>query len=156
MSSKTKMVGAGHHVRAKTNIPIIGILTQPILEGKMTDQYHKIKKEVEESHNSNDHSEEFKSAQYIEVTHVKFLESAGARVVPIDYTLTAEELKKRLKEVNGLYIPGDSETLVHHGNLEFTNSVKTILLWAQTHNEENNSHFPILGVSYGFLSMIRS
>ena len=26
------IVGAGHHVRAKTNIPIIGILTQPIPE----------------------------------------------------------------------------------------------------------------------------
>lgn len=24
------MVGAGHHVRAKNNVPIIGILTQPI------------------------------------------------------------------------------------------------------------------------------
>ena len=94
MSSKTQMVGAGHHVRAKTNIPVIGVLTQPILEGTMTDQYHKIKKQVEESHSSNDHSEEFPSAQYIEVTHVKFLESAGARVVPIDFTLTAEELKK--------------------------------------------------------------
>ena len=26
------MLGAGHHVRAKTNTPIIGILTQPIPE----------------------------------------------------------------------------------------------------------------------------
>tara|TARA_B110000238_G_C15771742_1_gene287901 strand:+ start:37 stop:141 length:105 start_codon:yes stop_codon:yes gene_type:complete len=26
------MVGAGHHVRAKTNIPVIGILTQPVTE----------------------------------------------------------------------------------------------------------------------------
>jgi len=39
---------------------------------------------------------------------VKFLESAGARVVPIDYTLTVEELRKKLREINGLYIPGDS------------------------------------------------
>jgi hypothetical protein len=31
MSGKP-IVGAGHHVRAKTNIPIIGILTQPIPE----------------------------------------------------------------------------------------------------------------------------
>jgi len=26
------MVGAGHHVRAKTNSPVIGILTQPFPE----------------------------------------------------------------------------------------------------------------------------
>ena len=87
---------------------------------------------------------------------MKFLESAGARVVPIDYSLSAEDFKKRLREINGLYIPGDSSTLVHHGNLGYTNAVKLALLWAQTHNEENNSHFPIMGVGYGFLSMIRS
>jgi hypothetical protein len=90
------------------------------------------------------------------MSHVKFLESAGARVVPIDYKLPTEELKARLREINGLYIPGDSQTLVHHGNLHFTNAVKTVLLWAQTHNEQNNSHFPIMGVGYGFLAMMRS
>ena len=60
MSTKTQMVGAGHHVRAKTNIPVVGILTQPIVkENKiMMDQYHKIKKQLEDNHNSNDHSEE--------------------------------------------------------------------------------------------------
>lgn len=84
------------------------------------------------------------------------MESAGARVVPIDYTLSVEELKKRLREVNGLYIPGDSKTLVKHGNFDFTKAVETVLLWAQLHNEESNSHFPIMGVGYGFLSMIRS
>ena len=77
-------------------------------------------------------------------------------MVPIDYTLTVEELKKKLRDVNGLYIPGDSQTLVNHGNLAFTNAVKQVLLWAQLHNEQNNSHFPIMGVGYGYLSMIRS
>ena len=50
MSTKTQMVGAGHHVRAKTNIPVVGILTQPIVkENKiMMDQYHKIKKQLED------------------------------------------------------------------------------------------------------------
>jgi hypothetical protein len=68
--------------------------------------------------------------QFIEASHVKFLESAGARVIAIDYTLPNEEIKKWLRQINGLYIPGDSESLVTHGNLAFTNSVKTILLWA--------------------------
>ena len=61
-----------------------------------------------------------------------------------------------MKEINGLYIPGDSKTLVQHVNLDFTNAVETVLLWAQLHNEQSNSHFPIMGVGYGFLSMIRS
>ena len=30
----SKMIGAGHHVRAETNTPIIGILMQPIPEVK--------------------------------------------------------------------------------------------------------------------------
>ena len=43
-----------------------------------------------------------------------------------------------------------------HGNLAFTKAVGAILSWAQIHNEESNKHFPIMGVGYGFLSMIRS
>ena len=31
------MIGAGHHVRAKTNTPIIGILMQPIPQEKLGD-----------------------------------------------------------------------------------------------------------------------
>ena len=31
------MIGAGHHVRAKTNTPIIGILMQPIPSSKNGD-----------------------------------------------------------------------------------------------------------------------
>jgi len=43
---------------------------------------------------------------------VQFLESAGARVIAIDYRLNDNELKKILGQVNGVYIPGDAiETL---------------------------------------------
>jgi len=45
---------------------------------------------------------------YIETTHVKFLESAGARVVPIDYTKSEDHIRNQLESINGLYIPGDS------------------------------------------------
>jgi len=31
--ASSPMVGAGHHVRAETNVPIIGVLTQPIPGG---------------------------------------------------------------------------------------------------------------------------
>lgn len=34
--------------------------------------------------------------------------AGGARVVPIDYHLSEEELFKELSQVNGLYIPGDA------------------------------------------------
>ena len=44
------IVGAGHHVRAKTNVPVIGILTQPIPSTqngdshRWMDEFERIKK----------------------------------------------------------------------------------------------------------------
>lgn len=54
------------------------------------------------------------------MSHVKFLESAGARVVPIDYTEDMVVMKKQLESINGLYIPGDSPSLIQKSNLEYT------------------------------------
>ncbi len=58
---------SGHHVRAKTNQPIIGVLTQPL-----------------PSEWNNDLELTYKS--FFESSHADFLQAAGARVVPIDYT----------------------------------------------------------------------
>jgi hypothetical protein len=80
-------------------------------------------------------SDPFPKKQFIETSHVKFLESAGARVVPIDFTLDPEQLKTLLSQINGVYIPGDQKTLVGNGDYAFTKTVQQILLWAQTHNE---------------------
>ena len=90
------------------------------------------------------------------MSHVKFLESAGARVVPVDYTDGLDIMKKQLRNLNGIYIPGDSPSLIEKTNIEYTHKVRDILLWAQNHNEEDDLHFPVMGVGYGFLSMIRS
>jgi hypothetical protein len=46
--------------------------------------------------------------------------------------------------------------LVSHGNYAFTKTVQKIIQWAQLHNEDENSHFPIMGVGYGFLSLMKS
>lgn len=45
---------------------------------------------------------------YISATHVKFLEAAGARIVPVSFRLRDSSLKKLLAQLNGIYIPGDS------------------------------------------------
>ena len=55
-----------------------------------------------------------------------------------------------------MYIPGNSKTLVSHGDYPYTKAVQRILDWAQTHNEVEDQHFPIMGVGYGMLSMIKS
>jgi hypothetical protein len=44
----------------------------------------------------------------ISASQVKFLESAGARVVVIDYRMQYAELTKLLGSINGIYITGES------------------------------------------------
>jgi len=100
--------------------------------------------------------EVYPQKQFIEASHVRFLESSGARVVPIDYTLDNERMTQQLENINGLYIPGDSKSLVGSGNFQFTKTVQRALKWAQDHNEKEANHFPVLGVGYGMVSLIKS
>lgn len=65
---------------------------------------------------------------YIPASHVKFLEAAGARVVPVSYRLGKDKLFKTISQLNGLYIPGD--TYANLDNLKYMYTVKTILTWA--------------------------
>lgn len=39
----------------------------------------------------------FPKGMFIEQTHVKFLEAAGARVVPVDYTMTEHQLGELMR-----------------------------------------------------------
>ena len=45
-------------------------------------------------------------AQYIAASYVKWIESAGGRVVPIPYNGTNEEMDKIFEHINGLLLPG--------------------------------------------------
>lgn len=49
---------------------------------------------------------------YIPKAHVRFLEQAGVRVVPISFRSSADELASLLNQVNGVYMPGDSPASV--------------------------------------------
>jgi hypothetical protein len=64
------------------------------------------------------------------MSHVKFLESSGARVVPVDYTDNMDVMKKQLRNLNGIYIAGDSASLIEKSNIEYTQKVRDIILWA--------------------------
>lgn len=72
--------------------PVIGILKQPVY------------KELEEQLS-------WTPGYYIDSTHVKYLEGAGARVVPIDLDLHPKELMNLMKKLNGVYIPGDHSSV---------------------------------------------
>ena len=86
------MINAGHHVRAKNNQPIFGILTQPIPEAWSS---------------SLEQPPTFNS--FFESSHADFLQAAGARVVPIDYRIDVASLNRELAQISGVYIPGDTK-----------------------------------------------
>jgi len=71
---------AGHHIRSKTNSPIIGVLTQPLPDLWLED-------ESISSMNWN---------TYFEASHAEFLQAGGARVIPLDYRLEWSSMTKVL------------------------------------------------------------
>jgi len=60
--------------------------------------------------------------------------------------------------LNGVYIPGDFKEIVdsNDGAFKFTRTIRHILQWAQNHHVQEGKHFPVMGVGYGFLSLIKS
>ena len=80
--------------------------------------------------------------------------AGGARVVPLDYRLTEKALKEELSQLNGVYIPGD--TRASFTDPLFNYQVGTILSWAQDHNNDVSRHFPVVGMGYGYLTMLQS
>jgi gamma-glutamyl hydrolase len=71
------------------NRPVIGVLAQPLSENQ-----------VSEDRNS-----------YIAASYVKFIEGAGARVVPIPYDLPKQQLYNLFQQLNGLLFPGGGADL---------------------------------------------
>jgi len=71
------------------NRPIIGILTQPGNGG-----YGDVAEDLQNK------------TQYIAASYVKFVESGGARVVPIFYNSTKDQLDQLFDSINGILLPG--------------------------------------------------
>ena len=74
--------------------------------------------------------------------------------MPIPYTLKETRLYRFLEKLNGVYIPGDSEAVLT--NQKYTDTLRHIVQWAQKHNDEVGDHFPLIAVSYGYLSLIQN
>ena len=91
---------------------------------------------------------------FIMMSHVKFLEQGGARIVPISYRLTDNQLNRILSQVNGVYIPGDTPIILE--NERYLDKVRAILQWAQDRNQQQSpkDHFPLIAVNYGYLALM--
>eukprot|EP00697_Spironema_sp_BW2_P017805 gnl/Spiro4/9612_TR5101_c1_g1_i1.p1 gnl/Spiro4/9612_TR5101_c1_g1~~gnl/Spiro4/9612_TR5101_c1_g1_i1.p1 ORF type:complete len:388 (+),score=106.95 gnl/Spiro4/9612_TR5101_c1_g1_i1:31-1164(+) len=115
------------------NRPIVGIITQPIDGASTWRQF---------------------GSSFINADYVKWLAAGGARVVPIRYDGTDEELFQTLSSVNGLLFPGGGDILNH---TKYYSSGQKLFAAALKSNDQGN-YFPVWGTCLGFeeLSMLVS
>ena len=98
-------LAATHEGRVITNTPIYGILTQPFLD-------------VAEPADENGNFASFATSEasmhnsFIMMSHVKYLQAGGARIIPVSYRLDKNQLNQALEQINGIYIPGDSPAVL--------------------------------------------
>ncbi|KAG7524534.1 gamma-glutamyl hydrolase-like [Solea senegalensis] len=78
-------------------------------------------------------------------THVKFLESGGARVVPIKIHQTVEEYKRLFNSINGVYFPGGC---VNCTSSAYARSAKIFYDLAIEANKKGD-YFPVWGTCLG-------
>ncbi|KAK4285859.1 hypothetical protein QN277_002496 [Acacia crassicarpa] len=84
------------------------------------------------------------NASYIAASYVKFVESAGARVIPLIYTEPPEQLLKKLDLVNGVLFTGGSA----NSGLYFE-TIRTIFKKVLEKNDGGH-HFPLYATCLGF------
>ncbi|XP_061623700.1 gamma-glutamyl hydrolase isoform X2 [Phyllopteryx taeniolatus] len=114
-------------IRHKQNIvndrPVIGILTQ-IVSDEVMKQY---------------------GSTYIPASYVKYIESAGSRVMPIRLTLTTAEYGNIFSRINGLLLIGGAS------NLETSDFARVSKIFYQLALKANEAgdHFPVWGTCLG-------
>lgn len=87
---------------------------------------------------------------YISAAYVKYLEAAGAHVVPILTTWSDDEVRTIFQSINGVFIPGGGASLV---DSMFMHNVRLLLRLAEDANN-NGDYFPIWGTCLGFEAML--
>ncbi|XP_057593132.1 gamma-glutamyl hydrolase [Hippopotamus amphibius kiboko] len=94
------------------------------------------------------HSENMKTLgkYYIAASYVKYLESAGARVVPVRLDLKNEEYGKLFKSINGILFPGGSVNLLKSGYAHVAKIFYDLAIQAFG----NGDYFPVWGTCLGF------
>jgi gamma-glutamyl hydrolase len=84
---------------------------------------------------------------YLAASYVKFIESAGARVVPINYYASEEELDKLFDSLNGFLFVG--------GGSAFPPSAQYIFDKTKQSND-NGDYIPLFGICMGFQWLLLS
>ncbi|KAF6099379.1 gamma-glutamyl hydrolase [Phyllostomus discolor] len=108
---------------SKAEKPIIGILMQ----GCRTKEMKKLGK------------------YYIAASYIKYLESAGARVVPIRPDLTKEEYEKLFQSINGVLFPGGGADLRKSGYAQAAKIFYSLAI----KSFDGGDYFPVWGTCLG-------
>jgi gamma-glutamyl hydrolase len=115
-----------HHPSSSSSsnrVPIVGILTQ-------------------------DYQEQSNTKQFISASYVKILHSIGARVIPLIYTWSQEEMADALKGLDGVLFAGGGQDITL--NSPYTLAAKQILMYAESKNVKEKDSFAIWGICLGW------
>ncbi|XP_027259275.1 gamma-glutamyl hydrolase isoform X3 [Cricetulus griseus] len=83
---------------------------------------------------------------YIAASYVKYIEAAGARVVPIRIDLTQEDYAGLFRSINGILFPGGSVSIL---NSDYSHVAK-IFYSKAIESYDDGDHFPVWGTCLGF------
>ncbi|XP_036377002.1 gamma-glutamyl hydrolase [Megalops cyprinoides] len=86
------------------------------------------------------------ATSYIAASYVKFLESAGARVVPVKVNQTHQEYERLFNSINGVLFPGGGVNLTTSGYAEAARVFYNLALKANSEGD----YFPVWGTCLGF------
>jgi hypothetical protein len=124
------------------NKPVIGILTIPMSIWFIDNIMH--------------NTENIKS--YLPAAYVRWIENSGARVVPLQYTLTKPLLISELMQINGAIICGENGAVnyldlhkdanIDNEAIRWMKAAFTIFEFAKKENHQDR-HFPLLGIGTG-------
>eukprot|EP01086_Lenisia_limosa_P015006 TRINITY_DN4696_c0_g1_i1.p1 TRINITY_DN4696_c0_g1~~TRINITY_DN4696_c0_g1_i1.p1 ORF type:complete len:316 (-),score=28.88 TRINITY_DN4696_c0_g1_i1:53-1000(-) len=107
--------------------PIIGLVAQPL--------------EWNDEH----------STPYVAASYVKWLESAGARVVVLQYKMTKDELAHILPHLDGVLFPGGDLTILEKHQL-YRTFVNNVVTFAENVNT-SGGYFALWGTCMGYESI---
>ena len=104
-----------------------------------------------------------RAKSYLPAAYVRWIENSGARVVPIQYTMTKPILLSYLTQINGVIICGDISP-INYAKMDHNTKIETeVLRWAKAEfaifqwaKQQNNlgNYFPVLGIGMGYEEMI--
>lgn len=89
--------------------------------------------------------------QYFSASYVKWIESAGARVIPVKINQTDAYYERLFRSINGFLIPGGGQNLLTSG---YANAARFFYRRSIRAYDKEGDYFPIWGTCLGFEELL--